>query len=678
MDVLVVNYRLVGGLAACLRSVLEFAPTAKIYVWDNASEFSEDVAKSVGGLFPNVTWRFSDANTGFARAVNELMMISRSPFTLLLNPDARVTADLEPLAAALRRDAQVCASAPMTTGAFARPWDVARRTPTWLRSAIGHAGLAQPLRGTPLSDYYLRPPRNPGYLSGACIMIRRSTWDRIGPFDERFFLYSEEVDWCVRARASGWRLALVPEVLVHHEAMGTVSSSPVLAARSAELLIESHCAFLSKHYGQRAVKRYFRAASAARRIRDWHAPRTPVTRPTVDVAVAGAEASTSATALPLVVYHLAPSRSAVGGMATVIAEYESWPWPRSVHRRIVTYNGRSHARSARLAVGAALQLIWIRIRRDDAVIHAHISQRGSVLREGGLLLLASLMGLPVSASIHGSSFAEFATRHHWLVRAALGRAAFCTSLSAEARAALLAAGVAPGRVLGVPNAVQQSSVPLPAVPLPPRVVFGGEVGRRKGVDVLLAAWREVVAVVPTAELHIAGPEGDIALPTEPSVVAHGPLTRELLADLISQSTVGVLPSRAEGMPMFVLECMARGRAVVASAVGGIPEVVASGHNGSLIRPDDAGELAAALLVYLQSRQLAVEHGNAASETVSRRFGADAVMRTLEDAWQGARDHARQSKKRLTLWPPARVPAQEAPAFDPDGHDRCRKGGTGGL
>jgi glycosyltransferase involved in cell wall biosynthesis len=154
-------------------------------------------------------------------------------------------------------------------------------------------------------------------------------------------------------------------------------------------------------------------------------------------------------------------------------------------------------------------------------------------------------------------------------------------------------------------------------PLPerPQALFVGVLERYKGVDVLVDAWRDVERRVPEARLRIVGSgtlEGlvrshDWTPSLEPSEVARA----------LDESWCLVLPSRSEGMGRVVVEAFCRGRAVVASRVGGISDVVGDGTNGLLVPAADAAALAESLVRVLSDRSLAERLGAAARASAPR-------------------------------------------------------------
>jgi glycosyltransferase involved in cell wall biosynthesis len=160
----------------------------------------------------------------------------------------------------------------------------------------------------------------------------------------------------------------------------------------------------------------------------------------------------------------------------------------------------------------------------------------------------------------------------------------------------------------------------------PRVVFVGVLAFTKGVDVLLDAWPNVLAQVPRAALVIAGDGAmDAALRRRVSrlglsrsveFVGHVPPARLRL--ILDDSWCLVLPSRSEGLPRVVLEAMGRGRPVIASAVGGLPEMVDEGTTGHLVPAGRPEPLARAIVSLLHDPERAAKMGAEGRARVTER------------------------------------------------------------
>ncbi len=164
--------------------------------------------------------------------------------------------------------------------------------------------------------------------------------------------------------------------------------------------------------------------------------------------------------------------------------------------------------------------------------------------------------------------------------------------------------------------------PLPA-PGEPQVAFVGALEPSKGVDVLLAAWGRVRERVPGATLAIAG-EGSrrreyerLAAGLE-GIRFLGSVPRPELRTLLDRSRFLVLPSRAEGLGRVILEAFARARPVVASRIGGIPELVEDGATGALVPSEDPEQLAGAIVALLSDAAGSARMGEAARRRVAER------------------------------------------------------------
>ncbi len=337
-----------------------------------------------------------------------------------------------------------------------------------------------------------------------------------------------------------------------------------------------------------------------------------------------------AAARPLV-HHLGRAGDVPGGMTQVVNAYLAWPFPQ-VDTAVLVTRGDPGDHAAALVRFVAARRALVRLARAErpTIIVAHLSERGSFVREGHLALLAARLGLPVIAHLHGSEFAAYAARRPARVAAVLSAASHVIALSEESRA-IAATHVGDDRVSLVPNAVP-TGAPTAAVPL---VVFGGVVSHRKGVDVLQRAWRQVHERFPEWRLVVAGPvrdEGlvDAALPGARFV---GAVPHRELLDLLGEAAIAVLPSRDEAMPMFILEALARGVCVVSTAVGGIPAVLAD-DRGFVVAPGDADALARALATAMGDADERRRRAQRGAHGFATTFAAEAVYPRVEAIWLG--------------------------------------------
>jgi len=336
------------------------------------------------------------------------------------------------------------------------------------------------------------------------------------------------------------------------------------------------------------------------------------------------------------VVQIGNASSGPGGVASVVRVVNGWAdaglevdeWP--------TYWHGDRRRSLRVLAATALRVATAR-RRPDEVWHFHLTQRGSFLREGLLLALAHRRGVCCTVAIHGSSFVAFTRAHRGLVTRVLAAASAVFVLTDAAREEL--------QGLGLPATKVVNPVPLDSVPptgTRAGFVFAGEVGRRKGVDTLLRAWQS--AGLTDSELVVLGPtEPGFQLP-EPlpaGVQLVGPVEpAEVLARLRGALAL-VLPSRAEAMPMSMLEAMSVGAPVIGTDVGQVRELVAAG--GVIVPVDDPEALAQQLRRFATSPGLADELGAAARAVIEERHSSDAVKAVFLAEWVRCLDAARTAQ-----------------------------------
>ncbi|MDJ0338186.1 glycosyltransferase [Cryobacterium sp. PH31-O1] len=359
--------------------------------------------------------------------------------------------------------------------------------------------------------------------------------------------------------------------------------------------------------------------------------RAPVAIPdSTPVAVSPVSPAPSAPTVRLLAVHIGRSGEVAGGMSQVINGYLAHSFADFDLRMISSRDGSGGVRAALLAASA----FWKVLRLADperTVVVAHLSQGGSFAREGALVALAHARGFATVAQLHGSSFADFAAKRPGLVGRVLRAADVVLTLSSESRTA--AAEFVPGeRVVLVPNAVADGV----HREIEPLVVFGGAVSKRKGVDVLAAAWQRLAPEHPLWRLVIAGPIRD--QPAVPLTRGEfvGALSHEALMKLLERSSIAVLPSRDEAMPMFILEAMARNNCVVATRVGGVPAVLANGV-GVIVDPGDADSLETALRQAIADDAWRAKKADLARSAFESTYSAAAVFPLVERSWRAALD-----------------------------------------
>lgn len=241
ISVLIVTYNSAATITRCLESLFtQTEVTMEVIVVDNASA---DASLERCRDFPAARVIASPENLGFGRGNNLGFAASTGRYVYLLNPDACLTSP--------RALADLCRAMDVNSA-----WGLAGTT---VRSANGYDESA------PSLDYpgqrwvscdFSRLPGRIAWIIGASMVIRREVYFKLNGFDPAFFLYSEETDFCLRARKAGFEIGQVPSVVVEH--IGGVSEdSDDPYARSARKM-RGLIVFRHKHYSPPDCRRLAR------------------------------------------------------------------------------------------------------------------------------------------------------------------------------------------------------------------------------------------------------------------------------------------------------------------------------------------------------------------------------------------------------------------------------------
>jgi GT2 family glycosyltransferase len=174
------------------------------------------------------------ANAGFARACNQGISVAAGELVVLINPDAKVEKGFFDLVEAFFAESPGAGVAgPRVLDSDGEVQLSARREIGLLSSILGRTSLLTRLfpKSSMVKSQFpaleeLGGPTSVDWVSGACMISRRRTLERLGGLDERFFMYFEDADLCRRARAAGWGVFYLPEVEVTHEAGGSTGDRP--------------------------------------------------------------------------------------------------------------------------------------------------------------------------------------------------------------------------------------------------------------------------------------------------------------------------------------------------------------------------------------------------------------------------------------------------------------------
>ena len=262
LSIVIVSYNARADLEHCLASLAAHSVRTPhdVVVVDNAStDGSADAAERV----PGVQVIRCAANAGFAAANNIGIRATAGDLILLLNSDTLVPdGALDRLVARLQNAPDVAAVGPrlvdgqgraeLSFGRMISPLN------EWRQQRLMRALARGDAETVGLVDTLTRQEQRPDWVSGACLLVRRADAEAVGLLDERYFMYTEDVDFCAALRARGRAILFAPDVEVVHLRGRSAASAPAGTRAAYE---RSHLAFYEKHYPRLAsLLRVYRTA----------------------------------------------------------------------------------------------------------------------------------------------------------------------------------------------------------------------------------------------------------------------------------------------------------------------------------------------------------------------------------------------------------------------------------
>ena len=226
MDIstVIVSFNTKELLVDCLNSLKPALKNLKneIFVSDNNSH--DQTVETVRSLFPEVKIIANSQNLGFSKANNQAIKKAKGKFVLILNPDTKVMPEtIKTMLKFMEKDEKIAVATccvELPDGNLDR--DCRRHFPTPWRAFYHFSGLSKVFRGSKIFDQY-----HMGYLPeniehevdscvGAFMLVRSSAIKKVGLFDEDFFFYGEDLDWCWRFKEAGYKIMYNPQVKIIH------------------------------------------------------------------------------------------------------------------------------------------------------------------------------------------------------------------------------------------------------------------------------------------------------------------------------------------------------------------------------------------------------------------------------------------------------------------------------
>ncbi len=253
ISILIVSWNVRDLLLACLAALPDAVADAtyEVILVDNASR--DGTVDAVREAFPQVQIIANQENRGFTGGNNQALALARGRSLLLLNPDTRpLPGSIAELHHFLQSHPDVGAVGPRLWYGDGSPQPNRRRFPTLSTLFTESTIIQHYLPGLPLFAHYIMADQpddqvqEVDWLVGAALMVRREVYQQVGGLDESFFMYSEELDWCRRIKAAGWRICYDPAAeIIHYEG----KSSEQAVARRDIAFFSSRVRYTRKYHG---------------------------------------------------------------------------------------------------------------------------------------------------------------------------------------------------------------------------------------------------------------------------------------------------------------------------------------------------------------------------------------------------------------------------------------------
>jgi len=212
----ILNYNTGNYLSECLNSLHEVEEEANLDIWVVDNNSSDESLKKAQRFFPKFNYIQSGDNLGFTKGNNLALRKVKSEYVLILNPDTKILpTTLKTLLDYLEEHPQVGTVSPrveLADGSL--DWASHRGFPTPLASLLYYFFKNDSLYH--LSNRDFSKPHEVDSLTGAFILTRKSVLDKVGLFDEDYYMYAEDIDLCFRIKKAGYKIVYLPQVKIIH------------------------------------------------------------------------------------------------------------------------------------------------------------------------------------------------------------------------------------------------------------------------------------------------------------------------------------------------------------------------------------------------------------------------------------------------------------------------------
>jgi glycosyltransferase involved in cell wall biosynthesis len=349
---------------------------------------------------------------------------------------------------------------------------------------------------------------------------------------------------------------------------------------------------------------------------------------------------------------IGPGDGVTGGISTLVQtilpalrqqiELQYLP---TVNRRPLEESGKLSLQNIALAISQFARFLLALYRFHPDIIHLHTSQGIAWLKDTFFIFVGKSFGCSMVLHMHGGKFDKLFDKRSRFMKnytrrvMRLGDAIIAVSTEWRKRLGKI---VPLDHVFVFKNCIAVDAISFHPAAQPgklPKALFLGRVGFQKGAFDLLEAMGRLQSKSCPLQVWIAGNEereGDLnraqvrrdELKLAERCEFLGPVRGALKDQLLSRADFFVLPSYSEGLPMAILEAMAAGLPVVATSVGGIPEVIREGYNGFLIGPGDVQGLAEKLAILAENPNLRESMGKSSREFAKQELDVKPYINRL--------------------------------------------------
>ena len=325
-----------------------------------------------------------------------------------------------------------------------------------------------------------------------------------------------------------------------------------------------------------------------------------------------------------------------GGIGMVLSQYKQFISP---FNHIVTHKDGGKFRKTVTYIKALAILVYWLMTKEIKIVHVHGSIKGSFIRKSIIIILSHLFGKSIIYHIHSGGIIEFAKKNKRAIRFVFNKCDVIVALSDTWKQYFENTFHHPN-VIVIPNIIPQPTDNIGSQAAEKcTFLFLGKICKEKGIFDFLDVLRDNKERYKNKLLFRVGGNGDTKLfektveeyGLSDMVVFEGWVSGSAKERLLNSSNVLVLTSYFEGIPISILEAFSYHMPVLASKVGGIPDIVTNNKNGILVSPGNKEEICRGIDTFIGNKDKILEMGENGYETAKNHF-PNSVERVLNELY----------------------------------------------